>query len=215
MELVETHAEGGVLGDIGGATAAGGAELHPDHEIDLSYDSVMARNYAQRIYLAVLVERGPEGYQEAMLKFLESCAVIAAFAGAFLAPLERDDYDHSGYHVHLTIVSCTQSMSLFTVIMSVLTMTQMSFWGSREMGLFTVNFYVFITMPLAGMMLTLLGAMAAMVVQAYVLSDSDDDTPWHVTLGVSAFLCLITICSYPYMDRITRRTRFKQLAHGK
>ena len=83
------------------------------------------------------------------------------------------------------------------------------------MGLFTVNFYIFLTIPLAGMILTLLGAISSMMIQSYVLSDPEDDMPWHVTVGFSAAVSGFAICSYPYMDRITRKTRFNQLAHEK
>jgi hypothetical protein len=187
--------------------------LHPDHEVDLTYKSVLSYNYAQRIFLAVLAERGPEDYQETLLKYLESCALLSAFAGAFLSPLERDVYENDGYYAHLTVTSCTQAVSLWTVIMSVMAMTQMSFWGPREMGKFTTNFYVFLFLPLIGCILTLMGAMVAVVIQSYALADPEDNTPWHVTLAFSSFLSLIAVISYPYMDRITRATRFKQLRH--
>ena len=147
------------------------------------------------------------------MKFLESTAILAAFAGAFLTPLERDVSEEPGYYVHVTIVSCTQAVSLFTVLMSVLVMTQMSFWGPREMALFTSKFAVLLTIPLVGMMLTLLGCMASLSVAAYVLADPDDARPWIITVAFSSTLALIASLSYPYMDMTTRATRFKQLEH--
>lgn len=171
----------------------------------------MSYNYATRIFLALFAAKGPVEFMAVMDKMLEAIALLAAFLGAFVAPLDPGDYDDSlASRLHLVSATFAQVLGLFTTFVAVLVLIQLSFYKPAESVYFFAHFGIVATVPIVTLASSLLFASVASLLRVYLYS-TDDAIVWKTCVGILAPLFPGGMFLYAYMDRVMRNVRLNAL----
>ena len=193
-------------GDAGSDAAAAAAA---EFGVDLSMAGLMRRNYASRIFLALFAALGPDRYVEVVTSFLESVALLAAFISAFVVGLDEDDYEAgtTAANWHLALSTMSQVVAIFTTMVAILVLVQLKFYTAEESVLFTSQFGLLITVPLVGLMLSLVSTAVSIVLRTYIVAG--DPVVWKVCAAVLMVLVAAGAGTYAWMDTAMRKQRFE------